>query len=87
MWSAQNRKQSEIGGLDFQHKLKNDARVMLAMNVDIEERLINGQVWTVNHCRKNQHGQITIMYVKFDDEKTGIKKMNSNHFSKTNCVL
>ena len=87
MQSAQNRKQSETGGLALQLKLKIDARVMLTMNVDIEDRLINGQVGTVNHFRKNQHNQITIVYVKFDDEKAGVKKMNSDHFAKTNkCV-
>ena len=87
MQSAQNRKQSESGGLALQLKLKIDARVMLTMNVDIEDRLINGQVGTVNHFRKNQHNQITIVYVKFDDEKAGVKKMNSDHFAKTNkCV-
>ena len=43
---AKNR--SETGGLDYTIKLTQDARVMLTTNLNIEDRLINGQMGTVS---------------------------------------
>ena len=42
------RNRSETGGLDYKIKLKQDARVMLMTNLNIENRLINGQMGTVS---------------------------------------
>ena len=53
---AQNRKQSETGGLASLIELKVNARVMLTTNINIEDWLINGQMGTVKHIkiRKNE---------------------------------
>ena len=37
----------ETGGLDYELHLKEMARVMLTANIDISDRLINGQIDTV----------------------------------------
>ena len=42
------RNRSETGGLDYKIKLKQDAQVMLTTNLNIEDRLINGQMGTVS---------------------------------------
>ena len=42
------RNRSETGGLDYKIKLKQDARVMLTTNLNIEDHLINGQMGTVS---------------------------------------
>ena len=44
---AQNKKQSEIGDLAKCLELKVGAKVMVTVNVDIQDRLINGQVGEV----------------------------------------
>ena len=44
---AQNKKQSETGGLAKCLELKVGAKVMVTVNVDIQDRLINGQVGEV----------------------------------------
>ena len=44
VWEAQNRKTLEIGGLASILELKINARVMLTTNVNLEDRLINGQM-------------------------------------------
>ena len=41
------RGRSETGGLDYELHLKETARVMLTANIDIADRLINGQIGTV----------------------------------------
>ena len=46
---AQNQKQSETGGLTSLLELKVNFRVMLATNINIEDRLINKQMGTVKH--------------------------------------
>ena len=45
---------------------------MLTNNVDISDRLINGQIGTVEQILVNEVSQKpTIVYVKFDDEGAG----------------
>ena len=42
--AAQNRKPSDTGGLFNCLKLKLEAKVMLTVNFDIQDRLINGKL-------------------------------------------
>ena len=52
--------------------IKEGARVMLTNNVDISDRLINGQIGTVTRILVNEVSQKpTIVYIKFDDEDAG----------------
>ena len=44
-----NRNQSETGGLAGILKIKINARVMLTVNIDLQDRLVNGQLETVMH--------------------------------------
>ena len=44
-----NRNQSETGGLAGILKIKINARVTLTVNIDLQDRLINGQLETVMH--------------------------------------
>ena len=63
---------SYTGGLDLEVSIKEGARVMLTNNVDIPDRLINGQLGTVARILVNEVTQKpTVVYVKFDDENAG----------------
>ena len=42
-----SRGRSETGGLDYEVKVKEGARVMITTNINIADRLINGQMGTV----------------------------------------
>ena len=63
---------SYTGGLDLEVNIKEGARVMLTNNVDISDRLINGQLGTVVRIFVNEVTEKpTIVYIKFDDEDAG----------------
>ena len=46
-----NRNQSETGDLARILEVKVNARIMLTVNIDIADRLINGQIETVKHIQ------------------------------------
>ena len=56
---ALNKNQSETGGLAGKLELKVNARVMLTVNVDVNDRLINGQIGTVKQLLLNNDGRVS----------------------------
>ena len=85
-----SRGRSETGGLDFEIHIKEGARVMLTTNIDIADRLINGQIGTVVKINVNQSNQKpTVIFVKFDDHNAGnisIQK-SGNVFARENRAV
>ena len=66
------RPRYETGGLDADIHIKESARVMLTSNINIADRLINGQLGTVPKIQVNHSNQKPIVvYIKFDDERAG----------------
>ena len=53
------------------------ARVMVTTNVDLSDRLINGQIGTVKYFVLNQN-EVDTIYVAFDDTSAGQKRINGN---------
>ena len=78
-----NWNQSETGGLAGILKIKTNARVMLTVNIDLQDRLVNGQLGTVMHITGNSQG-ISKIYFKFDDTRAGVKAMHADVFGKQN---
>ena len=73
------RNRSETGGLDYKIKLKQDARVMLTTNLNIEDCLINGQMATVSKIKYNDTSQKPqIIYIKFDDDSAGLETIRKS---------
>ena len=77
------RNQSQTGGLSELLHIKVDVRVMLTVNIDIADRLINGQIGTVKHISGDLNN-IHKVYVKFDDAHAGLKAMQTDHFARQN---
>ena len=74
-----SRGRSETGGLDSEILMKENARVMLTANIDIANRLINGQMGTVVQIATDQNTQKpTVVYVKFDDNNAGSMQINKS---------
>ena len=64
---------SETGGLDTKILIKENARVMLTTNVDISDRLINGQLGTVIKVSvDNVSNKPSTIFVKFNDSNAGV---------------
>ena len=82
-----NRSQMETGGLVRLLELKVDARVMLTSNIDVGDKLSNGQIGTVFHIYVDRSKRASKIYVKFDDESAGLKLRSRDNFARLhNCV-
>ena len=63
---------------------------MITTNINIANRLINGQMGTVVKIHVNKVTQKpTVVYIKFDDNRAGINliQSNSSTFAKENGVV
>ena len=77
-----NHNQSESGGYAEVLDIKLNARVMLTVNIDLQDRLVNGQLETVKCIHTDSERNVSKIYIKFDDSKDGLKRMNSDAFGK-----
>ena len=81
---------SQTGGLDTEIMIKENARVMLTNNVDIIDRLINGQLSTVVRVAVDSvSNKPSTIFVKFDDRNAGISAIqkSSSSFARENSVV
>ena len=80
------KQRSDTGGLDFEINIKETLRIMLTFNIDMVDRLINGQLGTILRINVSQRTQkSTIIYIKFGDSKAGknlTRKLNYNQVAK-----
>ena len=61
-----------FGRLDYKIDLKKGARVMLTTNLDVEDRLINGQIGTIVKTEINAvSAKPDVIYVRCDDQNAG----------------
>ena len=74
----------ETGGLARVIELKEGARVSISKNIDIVDRLVNGQVGTVKRFKVDCNNKVSGIYVKLDDEKAGKKGANSDNVCREN---
>ena len=51
------------------------------LTVDLQDRLVNGQLGTVS-ILLNSRNNVSEIYIKFDDYKAGLKKMNTDNFAR-----
>jgi len=73
---------SSTGNLPGRLKICVGAKVMLTLNVDIEDKLINGSLGTVRIIDRVRNSKPNgIIYVEFDDEKAG-NKLKLNKYPK-----
>ena len=71
---ALDRNQTDTGGLASVIKIKVNLRVMLTFNVDLSDRLVNGQLGRIKRISKNLNGDVTKIYIKVDDAYAGQNK-------------
>ena len=51
--------QTDTGGLASAIKIKVNSSVILAVTVDLSDRLVNGQLGSVKYVSKNLNGEVT----------------------------
>lgn len=81
---------SETCGLDTNILVKENARVMLTVNVDINDRLINGQMGTIAKIAINQNtNKPSVIYIKFDDPKAGARAIGkcTDRYARENSAV
>ena len=78
--------QDKTAGLTQNLVLKKQARIMLTANIDISDRLINGQLGTIFDFEHNEEN-ITKIYLKLDDAKAGLKAKNCDKFATRNNAI
>jgi len=83
MRNLETAKLNDTGGLISKLLIKIGARVMITKNIDLEDRLINGQIGTVKYF-KYRNNRIVKIYVKLSDERAGVKATNSDSTSREN---
>ena len=84
------RGRSETGGLDYEILVKEDSRVMLTSNIDINDRLINGQMGTIKKIYINQNtNKVLVIYIKLDDSHAGAKAIEkcADKYERENDVV
>ena len=54
---------------------------MLTVNLDIQDRLINGRTENISHTEFPQ-GSVGKVYVKFSDKQAGLKAMRSSYLGR-----
>ena len=80
-----NRNQSNTGELAQLLRIKVNGRVMLTVNIDVKDRLVNGQLGTVIYIAKNHRNEVFKIKVQFDDNRAGLMKINTDIFAKQRC--
>ncbi len=62
---------------------------MLTRNINLQDRLINGQMGTMVKIDVNSNNEPNVLYVKFDDGKAGKTTIHtsSNSFAKQNNLV
>ena len=83
---AQNKKQSETGGLAKCLQLKVGAKVMVTVKVDMQDMLINGQVGEVAGF-KIMKSIVKKVYLKFQDPLVERDAILFDHFAQQNCFV
>ena len=81
--AAQNQKQTSTRGLSKLLKFKIVAKMMLTVNVDIQDRLINGQTGNISHI-EFVRSSVRKLWIKFSDEQAGLKAMRSSYLGRQN---
>ena len=81
------RSQMDTGGLAHKLTIKLKAKVMITANINIGDKLCNGQIGTIEHIKHDHEGNITTVYLKMEEENVGLKTMDSDTFGRVHKLV
>ena len=68
-------------------EIKTGARIILTVNTDLQGGLLNRQLGSIKHINLDMRSNVTKLYIKSDDCKAELKKINTDNFGKKHfCV-
>ena len=74
-----NKRNTECEGLSPEISVKENSRIMLTTNIDIQDRLINGQMGTIRKVKFNViYNKPQTVYVEFDDVTAGHQRIQQS---------
>ena len=82
-----NRSQSQACGLARLFRFKKSSRVILTVNVNIDDRSVNGQFGIIVNTREDSPGILITIYVKFEDQNAGSMKMRSDRYASESNIV
>ena len=75
------RNQMDTGGLAHKLEIKLKCKVMLTANIDVDDKLCNGQIGMVEHFKFDSNENIIVIYLRMDED-VGLKAINSDNFGR-----
>ena len=81
------RNQMETGGLAYKLIIKLNAQVMLTTNIDVEDKLCNGQIGKIRHLAYDSRGDIKKIYLEMEGDDVGLKAMNSDKYNRAHKLV
>ena len=72
--------QMKTGGLAHKLTIKLQAKMILTSNIDVSDKLCNGQIGTIHHLKQDSNGNVTTIYLKMDDESAGLQAIRSDTY-------
>ena len=81
------RSQMDTNGLAHKLTIKLNAKVMITVNIDVEDKLCNGQIGIIRHIKFDNGGNVQKIYLEMEDHEVGFKAINSDHYGRENGLI
>ncbi|XP_066927184.1 uncharacterized protein [Clytia hemisphaerica] len=85
--NALKRSQMQTGGLAHKFTFKLGAKVMITSNIDVEDKLCNGQMGTIQYIKLNLERKVTHIYLRMDEDDIGTKAKNNDTYGRENNLV
>ena len=72
--------QMKTGGLAHTSTITLQVKVMSTSNIDVSEKLCNGQNGTIHHLKQNSNDNVNTIYLKMGDESAGLQAIRSETY-------
>ena len=81
------RSQMDTGGLAYKLALKLNAKVMITTNINVEDKLCNGQIGVVRYIKYDRNENIQKIYLQMEEPEVGIKMMQTDNYARIHKLV
>ena len=81
------RSQMDTGGLAYNMFIKMNSKVMLTTNINVEDKLCNGQIGVIRHIKYDSTNRPNKIYLQMEDEGVGIRTMQTDSYARNNNLV